>query len=128
VTDEKLQTALFQRMNLEKKKKKESDASQGIETTTTTTTTTTTITGGVFVMEVESESPALEAGIWPLEMKEGKVEIGDRIVAVNGNRIDTPGDLKKEIQCRVVGEKVTITVENAFGERRVVYTTLVEKP
>jgi S1-C subfamily serine protease len=115
VTDEKLQDALLRRIKVE------NDASwrqgQGENGS-----------GGVFVLEVEIGSPALDAGIRPLQMKEGKVEIGDRIVAVNGNLIVTPHDLKKEIQYRIVGEKVTITVENANGERRVVYTTLVEKP
>jgi S1-C subfamily serine protease len=103
VLDESLKDALFKRMGMEKKE-------------------------GLFVMKVDEDSPALDAGVVPLDMKDGKVNIGDRIIAVNGNMIEDSKDLKREIKDRVVGEKVTLTVEDAKGERRVVYITLKEKP
>lgn len=112
LTDVKLQEALFQRMEVdlvENKSRQESNNK------------------GVFVLEVESGSPAREAGIQCLRIQEGTVEIGDRIVAVNGNGIGEPNDLKKEIRYRTVGEKITLTLENGLGERRVVYLTMAEK-
>jgi S1-C subfamily serine protease len=112
VTDEKLQDALLGRLEKEYDARRQSKKN----------------VMGVFVSKVESGSPAMEAGIQPFEIKSGKVELGDRIVAVNGNEIITPNDLKKEIRFRIVGEKITLTLENRLGERRVVYTTLVRKP
>ena len=84
---------------------------------------------GVFIMSVDDKSPAFDAGIVPLDMRDGSmVEIGDRIVAVNGNSIRNSFDMKKEIKDRTVGEQITITLEDASGERRVVYTTFKAKP
>ena len=82
---------------------------------------------GVFVMGVEDDSPALEAGIVPLNMADGSVSIGDRIVAVNSQMIQDSRDLKREIKDRIVGEKITITVANPQGEKRVLYITMKEK-
>lgn len=84
---------------------------------------------GVFVMSVDDKSPAFDAGIVPLDMGDAsKVQIGDRIVAVNGNSIRTSSDLKQEIKDRIVGEQITMTLEDSSGERRVVYITLKAKP
>ena len=58
----------------------------------------------------------------------GRVDTGDRIVAVNGNNVSNALDLKCETKSRIVGEQITITVENTNGERRVTYVTLGEKP
>jgi len=82
---------------------------------------------GVFVTNVEEGSPASEAGIAPLVMKDGVVQMGDIIVNVNGNMINSKNDLKKETKSRVVGEQINMTLQNAKGERRVVYLTLGEK-
>jgi len=83
---------------------------------------------GLFVMDVDKDSPALDAGICPLEMNDGNVKCGDRIIAVNGQVIKDSQDLKREVRNRIVGEKITMTVVNAKGEKRVVYITLKEKP
>jgi S1-C subfamily serine protease len=83
---------------------------------------------GVFVMDVDDGSPALEAGVAPLKIINGSAEIGDRIVAVNGQLIADSKDLKREIKDRVVGENITMTVMNEQGEKRVVYITMKEKP
>ncbi len=83
---------------------------------------------GVYVMSVDDSSPAREAGVVPLNMIDGSVEIGDRIVAVNGQLIADSKDLKREIKDRIVGEKITMTVVDSKGEKRVVYITMKEKP
>lgn len=86
-------------------------------------------TDGIFVMEVNENSPASEAGIVGIDKNmPGKIDAGDRIVAVNGNNVNNAQDLKYETKSRIVGEKITITVENTNGERRVTYVTLIKKP
>ena len=86
-------------------------------------------TDGIFVMEVNENSPASEAGIVGIDKNmPGKIDAGDRIVAANGNNVNNAQDLKYETKSRIVGEKITITVENTNGERRVTYVTLIEKP
>ena len=82
---------------------------------------------GVFVMKVEDDSPAMEGGVVPLNMEDGKVEIGDGIIAVNGQLIKDSKDMKREIKDRVVGEKITLMVEDSEGEKRIVYITIKEK-
>lgn len=82
---------------------------------------------GVFILEVEENSPASKKGLIPLKMEGVKVRVGDRIVAVNGNTIETSLDLRKEFKNRIIGENINITVESSDRERRVVYITLSEK-
>jgi S1-C subfamily serine protease len=110
VQDESIGKALFRRIGLNGAKHDDSKT-------------------GVFVMCVDDESPASDAGIVPLNMHdETLVQIGDRIVALNGNSIQNCFDMKKEIKDRTVGEQITMTLEDASGERRVVYITLKAKP
>jgi len=94
---------------------------------------------GVFVMELEENSPAAEAGIKSLCMNDGIIQIGDRIVNVNGNVVATKEDLRRELKGistsagagagrgRVVGEQMNLTLLDETGERRVVYLTLGDK-
>lgn len=97
--------------------------------------------GGVFVANVEKDSPASKAGIVSLSMANGKVDIGDRIVAIDGHLIvkQVGGDgndgvakkrneVRERMRSRVVGEQVALTLEDVMGERRVVYLTLTDKP
>ena len=81
---------------------------------------------GVFVMTVNDGSPAQEAGIEPLQYLDGgaRVQVGDRIVAVGGNIVNDTEGLMKDLKSRVEGEKVSFTLENRNGVRRVVYVTL----
>jgi len=87
------------------------------------------IGGGVFIMEVKDGSPAQQAGIEPLQYlnEGGRIQIGDRIVALGGTTIDDSAGLMKDLKSRVEGEKISITVENRFGARRIVYVTLKDK-
>jgi S1-C subfamily serine protease len=82
---------------------------------------------GVVILEVEENSPASNKGIVPVKMDGVKVKIGDRIVAVSGNKIQSSRDLAKELKNKVVGEKISLTVEDIHRDRRVVYITLGER-
>jgi serine protease Do len=83
-----------------------------------------------WVASVEPGSPASREGIVPLRILKdsGRVELGDAIVAVAGNEVATWEELQTELQDRVTGEKVALTLENVAGDRRVVYVTLEDKP
>ena len=82
-----------------------------------------------WVTEVERKSPAYDAGIRPLVITQnGTIEYGDAIVAVGGNEVANFEELQMQLENRVVGEQVALTVQNADNERRVVYVTLSLKP
>lgn len=82
---------------------------------------------GVVILEVEDNSPASNKGIVPVKMDGVKVRIGDRIVAVSGNKVQNSRDLAKELRNKIVGEKISLTVEDIHRDRRVVYVTLGER-
>jgi S1-C subfamily serine protease len=104
----------------------------GIGTTTTKTMANETEadTLSTWVCKVEPNSPANEAGIRPLRIITDAASIvyGDAIVAIGGNEVSTLHDIQKQLQDRVVGEKLALTLEDSAGERRVVYVTLCSKP
>ena len=80
---------------------------------------------------VAPNSPAAEAGMRGLTVNlDGTtVELGDVIVAVGGNKVETFAELHDELVQRKVGEQVAVTLENGnTGERRVVYLVLTEQP
>jgi len=87
---------------------------------------TQTENGGVFVLDIKSGSPAEEAGIKSLKVLDGgaRVQVGDRIVALQGNLINEPSALVADLKMRVEGEQISITVEDPVGNRRVVYVSL----
>mmetsp|Transcript_43758 Transcript_43758/g.106121 ORF Transcript_43758/g.106121 Transcript_43758/m.106121 type:complete len:522 (+) Transcript_43758:2152-3717(+) len=83
-----------------------------------------------WVSKVEPNSPASEAGIRPLRIVTNTacVVYGDAIVAIGGNEVTTLVEIQKQLQDRVVGEQLAITLQDSTGERRVVYATLSSKP
>jgi len=86
---------------------------------------------GILVLQVKPDSPAQQAGILGLTFSSGNmgvVDIGDRIIAVAGRTIENRRDLENDLKSRVEGEKLSITLENAQGDRRVVYIMLQRKP
>uniref|UniRef100_A0A7S2HB65 PDZ domain-containing protein n=1 Tax=Helicotheca tamesis TaxID=374047 RepID=A0A7S2HB65_9STRA len=84
---------------------------------------------GVFVSAVKPDSPAKDVEMKSLVLTdEGTVIVGDRIVAVGGKVVNSKKDLEDDMRSRVEGEKVSITVEDADGNRRVLYVTLKRKP
>ena len=82
-----------------------------------------------WVAKVEANSPAEKAEIKALKVLEnGTVEYGDAIVAIGGNEVATFVELQEQLKRCVVGEKLAVTVEDAAGERRVVYIQLETRP
>ena len=82
-----------------------------------------------WVVKVDPESPADEAGIRPLRILEsGVVRFGDAIVAVGGNEVKDNNELRREWEVRVQGEQIAVTLEDSNGERRVVYVVLTKRP
>ena len=79
---------------------------------------------------VESvQGPAEESGIQPLKISgNGTVQFGDAIVAVGGNEVSNFEDLVAQLDDRVKGEQLSLTLEDIDGERRVTYVTLSERP
>lgn len=82
-----------------------------------------------WVAKVEPDSPADKAGIRPLEILDnGTVQYGDAIVAIGGNEVSNYEQLQTELDGRANGEKISITLEDSKGERRVVYAELIPRP
>ncbi|HEY8525435.1 MAG TPA: PDZ domain-containing protein [Acidimicrobiales bacterium] len=72
---------------------------------------------GSTVVAVEPDAPA-----------DGKLEVGDTIVAVDGERIDERDDLPRLMEGKAPGDRVTVTVESLEGERRRETMTLAAAP
>lgn len=83
-----------------------------------------------WVVSVEPSSPAATAGIQALKIRnnDGRVELGDCIVAVGGNDVTSFKALRQELEQRKRGEELAITLQNASGEKRVVYCKLGSIP
>lgn len=71
---------------------------------------------GVVVDTVRRGTPAAEAGMKPLDRKTG--ELGDVIIAVNGNRVETLSTFIRELDRVGIGNNAEITVENNGRERK----------
>lgn len=89
-----------------------------------------------WILRVAPNSPAAEAGMRGLKWNKSNqgddynstvVDYGDAIVAVNGQDVKTYQDLEQLVDKSVVGEQWTVTLEDAQGERRVVYLKLAER-
>ena len=82
-----------------------------------------------WVVDVMPGSPSGDAGIRPCRiMENGVIEWGDAIVAIGGNVVNSFDELQEELEGRVQGEQIAITLEDIKGERRVVYVVLQRKP
>lgn len=82
----------------------------------------------LWVSAVKPGSPADAAGIRSLNITpQGRLDLGDCIVAIGGNFLECYYDLQSELNQKVAGEKVAVTLEDATGERRVVYLNLANK-
>lgn len=80
------------------------------------------------ITAVDATSPADLAGLKPIKVQpNGCVEFGDGIVAVSGNEVSSLQELQAELDSRVSGEQISLTVEDSSGEKRVVYVTLGER-
>jgi S1-C subfamily serine protease len=84
---------------------------------------------GNWVTCIQPNSPASGAGIQPIQLSEdGRLGSGDCIVAIGGNSLDDFNDLRAELEKRVQGEELAVTLEDTQGERRVVYLKLGTMP
>ncbi|CAB9512826.1 Probable periplasmic serine endoprotease DegP-like [Seminavis robusta] len=82
-----------------------------------------------WVARVEPHSPAEKAGIRAIQILDnGSVRYGDAIVAIAGKTVETFVELQTELKKCVVGENLTVTLEDEQGERRVVYIDLEARP
>ncbi len=73
---------------------------------------------GIVILEVVPGSPAARAGLVPARMTGARrVQLGDVIVAFDGHKVETFGDLAGLLDEHVFGDKVTLTVERN-GVRR----------
>lgn len=84
---------------------------------------------GAFLSAVEAGSPAADAGLRPLRISDGAstVTVGDRVVAIGGRPVADGEAFRSDMESRVEGEEVALTVEDGSGERRVVYVKLRRK-
>jgi serine protease Do len=76
------------------------------------------VDSGAYVAAVSPDGPAGKAGI----------RQGDVIVAFNGKAVTGPDDLGSAIQARKPGDRVTVTVVHAAGQRVQVTATLGVRP
>ena len=72
---------------------------------------------GIVVAEVERGSPAAEAGLVPLNRRNG--ELGDIIVAVNGRTIDSLSGFVAELDKAGIDNTAELTVRRGERERKV---------
>jgi S1-C subfamily serine protease len=73
---------------------------------------------GVLIIDVDKGSTAEAAGLRSMRVDaQGEVKLGDVIVAIDGERIETSNDLFTAMEKRAVGETVKVTVLR--GETRV---------
>ncbi len=79
---------------------------------------------GVLVMRTVPNGPAAQAGLRPTRRDVvGRIRLGDFIVGVNGEAIETRNDFYDRLQQRKVGETLTLTIERD-GQRLDVNVTL----
>jgi S1-C subfamily serine protease len=80
---------------------------------------------GIPVGRVQRGSPAEQAGIeGPRQNRYGRFVLGDVIVAVDGERPDSRGELLDLFEAKGVGGTVTLTLERS-GDRREVRVKLI---
>jgi putative serine protease PepD len=90
------------------------------------------VSDGVAVTEVQSGTPADEAG---LKAATGTTTVdgqvvpsgGDVIVAIDGDPVTTSAELQSAIDAKQPGDTITLTVERA-GKRQIVDVTLATRP
>lgn len=74
------------------------------------------VSRGVLVLDVPANSPAYKAGMRGTRRTEdGLIEIGDVIIDIEGDRIDSEADLFASLEKYKPGERIKITVNRAEG-------------
>ncbi|MCK6480185.1 MAG: trypsin-like peptidase domain-containing protein [Planctomycetaceae bacterium] len=83
---------------------------------------------GVLVVEVSPGGAADRAGLRPTRTgASGELELGDLIVAIDGETVRTPGDLSAALSRRSVGDQVTLLVRRGEVETQISVTLEVER-
>jgi len=77
---------------------------------------------GVIIAQVIPHSPAAQAGLQGANLETGHVD--DIIMAVNGHRVQTIGELATELADAGIGNKVELTVLRDGKERKVTATVI----
>jgi S1-C subfamily serine protease len=73
---------------------------------------------GVLILNVYQGSGAEEAGLRPtVRNRYGRIELGDVIVAVDGQRVRSQGQLRLRLEQRQVGDTVEVTVNRDGREQ-----------
>ena len=123
LNDAKMQSQLMKRIELVQKQERKEDEKMKDEESKRLIGSEQ---GGIFITKVERNSPAYDAKIKPtlIDPNTSRISIGDRIIAVNSNMMMSYKDLMNDLKTRVVDEKLSLTIEDCLGERRVVYVTL----
>jgi S1-C subfamily serine protease len=81
---------------------------------------------GMLVMEVRPGSPAEKAGLQPTRRDdEGRLKLGDLIVAVDGHAVSSVNELLDQLEKRQAGATVELTISRD-GEERKVSVTLAD--
>ena len=84
---------------------------------------------GAFVTSIAANSPLVQdkfnATLDTTSVVNG---MGDRIINVGGKDIASGADFASEMKQRVDGEQLSLTVQDKFGEKRVLYVTLSSLP
>lgn len=88
---------------------------------------------GAFVTAIIPDSPiakSMDGGstISITSTTSGSIHLGDRIINVGGCNIANGQEFVSEMKRRVEGERLTLTTENAEGEKKMVYVTLGKFP
>jgi S1-C subfamily serine protease len=76
----------------------------------------TDVEQGAVVMRIAEGSPADEAGL----------QQGDIITAINGEPVESPGDLTNAVAEREPGDKITLTIHRSGEEEQEIEVTLAE--
>jgi S1-C subfamily serine protease len=67
---------------------------------------------GALILRTVANGPAAKAGLRPTRRDaKGQIQLGDLIVAVNGEKVETKNDFYDRLQKHQVGETVALTIE-----------------
>lgn len=69
---------------------------------------------GVFVLDVEPDSAAEKAGLIPARLtRDGGFALGDVLLAIDGQVVDSPDDMTRALETKTPGDRVVLRVRRA---------------
>lgn len=82
---------------------------------------------GVILMEVQEGGPAAEAGLrGTSRLRNGQIELGDRIIAIEGKKVSNYDDLYNALDERKIGDTVSVTFVRGARKPDTVKVRLVD--